>query len=204
MRHPGSDFTYLAPTRDFSRTASIVLVAGAVGATAAAGVVFALVSGPTVDSSLAMPALMRPVAPVVARITDPTQGKRTSPASVESAQTARVNAPSTSKERQPLVGSAQPTTDATSELEPTPAAAPADADAGPIENATGARDSAAKIAVIAAAAAGTPATEAAQTEKKTTKKPAFSRYAWRGGFFRDTGRWGGGFYRDRGWRRDVW
>ena len=46
MRHPGSEFGYLAPARDFGRTASIVLVAGAVGATAAAGAVFALLGGP--------------------------------------------------------------------------------------------------------------------------------------------------------------
>ena len=49
MRHPGSEFGYLAPARDFGRTASIVLVAGAVGATAAAGAVFALLGGPGVE-----------------------------------------------------------------------------------------------------------------------------------------------------------
>lgn len=205
MRQSGSDFGYLAPARDFSRTASIVLVAGAVGATAAAGAVFALLGGPTVDSSLATPALTRSLEPVVTRTTAPAQAKRTIAPSLESTQTAKVKAPSTSHERQPPVGNAQPIVEAASEPEPTPGVSPAEADATPLEHAAGPHDSAAKTAGAAAAAGNTPPADAAQTEKKANKKPAFfSRYAWRSGFFRDSGRWGGGFYRDRGWRRDVW
>jgi len=79
MRLPGSDFGYLEPARDFRRTASIVLVAGAIGATAAAGAVFALLGGPTVDSSLATPALTRSLEPAVTRTAAPSQAKRTTP-----------------------------------------------------------------------------------------------------------------------------
>ncbi len=204
MRQPGSDFGYLAPARDFSRTASIVLVAGAVGATAAAGAVFALLGGSTVDSSLATPSLTRSVEPAVARTAAPSPAKRTNPPSLPPTQTARVSAPSAQQEQQPPAGNGRPAVEATSELESTPAESPTEAAAAPIERAAAAHDSAAKTAG-AAAAAGTPGAEATPTEKKASKKPAlFSRYAWRGGFFRDSGRWGGGFYRDRGWRRDVW
>jgi hypothetical protein len=202
MRQSGSEFGYLAPARDFSRTASIVLVAGAVGATAAAGAVFALLGGPTVDSSLATPAVTRPIESAVAHTAAPSQVKRTNPPPVT--QIARVNAPSTLPERvPPPVGNNQPAVAATTELEATPAVPLTEAAAAPPERATGTHDAAAKSTGTAAANTNTPTAEGAQGEKKAIKKPAvFSRYAWRGGFFRD--RWGGGFNRDRGWRRDVW
>jgi hypothetical protein len=205
MRQSGSDFGYLAPARDFSRTASIVLVAGAVGATAAAGAVFALVGGPSVDSSLATPAVTRSVESAVIRTAAPTQAKRTIPPSAPPMQAARVNAPSTVQEKQQSPArNDQPAVEATNELETTPAS-PAEGVTAPVERAAVVHDSAAKTAGAAATAGNATAVETSQPEKKAYKKPAlFSRYAWRSGFFRDNGRWGGGFYRDRGWRHDVW
>src|SRR4029077_9689260 len=116
MRHPGSEFGYLAPAREFGRTASIVLVAGAVGATAAAGAVFALIGGPGGDSSLATPAVTRSVESTAARPGAPSQAKRTIPPSLPPTQTARVNAPSTLHEQPlPSVGNGQPAVEGTSE-----------------------------------------------------------------------------------------
>lgn len=203
MRQSGSDFGYLAPARDFSRTASIVLVAGAVGATAAAGAVFALVGGPSGDSSLTTPAVTRSVESAVIRTAAPTQAKRTIPPSAAPMQAARVNAPSAVQEKQQSPArNDQPVVEAASEMETTPAS-PAEGAAAPVERAAVVHDPAPKTAGAAATAGNTTAAETAQPEKKVNKKPAlFSRYAWRSGFFRD--RWGGGFYRDRGWRHDVW
>jgi hypothetical protein len=199
MRHSGSELGYLAPARDFGRTASIVLVAGAVGATAAGGAVLALLGGPGSDSSLATPAVMRSVEPAVTRAAGPSAAKRTTASSAAPAQTARANASplqeqalaSSTPGSQPATGSSEPDSGSAAELAATP------------ERAGGAHDAAGKAAATPAAA---PPAEGAPAEKKVSKKPAFfSRYAWRGGFFRDSGRWGGGgFYRDRGWRRDVW
>jgi hypothetical protein len=200
MRRSGSELSYLAPARDFGRTASVVLVAGAIGATAAGGAVLALLGGPGSDSSLATPAVMRSVEPVVTRAAGPSPVKRTTASSAAPSQTARANAASPLQE-QALPSSAaggQPAT-ISSELD---SGSPAEPAAAP-ERTAAAHDAAGKAA---ATPAGAPAAEAAPAEKKVNKKPAFfSRYAWRGGFFRDSGRWGGGgFYRERGWRRDVW
>jgi hypothetical protein len=200
MRRSGSELSYLAPARDFGRTASVVLVAGAIGATAAGGAVLALLGGPGSDSSLATPAVMRSVEPAVARAAGPLPVKRTTASSAAPSQTARANATSPLQE-QPLpstTANGQPAT-VGSELD---SGSPAEV-AGTSERTAGAHDAAGKAA---ATPAGAPPAEATPAEKKVNKKPAFfSRYAWRGGFFRDNGRWGGGgFYRDRGWRRDVW
>ena len=206
MRHPGSEFGYLAPAREFGRTASIVLVAGAVGATAAAGAVFALLGGPEVDSSPATPAVTRSFESTVTRAGAPSQAKRTIPPALPPTQAARVNAPSTLHEQQPSsVGNGQPAVEGTGELEYLQRGRPRKQLQPRRSVRQAGHDSAAKTAGAAAAAGNTPGAETAQAEKKASKKPASSsRYAWRGGFFRDSGRWGGGFYRDRGWRRDVW
>lgn len=200
MRHSGSELGYLAPARDFGRTASIVLVAGAIGATAAGGAVLALLGGPGSDSSLATPAVLRSVEPAVTRAAGSSPAKRTAASSAAPAQTARANAASPLQEQAPPSSSTaggQPAA-INSELD---SGSPAELTAAP-ERSAAAHDAAGKAA---ATPAGGPPAEAAPAEKKVNKKPAFfSRYAWRGGFFRDNGRWGGGFYRDRGWRRDVW
>ena len=200
MRHSGSELGYLAPARDFGRTASIVLVAGAVGATAAGGAVLALLGGPGSDSSLATPAVMRSVEPAVIRAAGPLPAKRTAASSAAPTQTARANAASPLQEQAlpSSIAGGQPAT-GSGELD---SGSPAELAAAP-ERAAAAHDVAGKAA---ATPAGAPPPEAAPAEKKVNKKPAFfSRYAWRGGFFRDSGRWGGGgFYRDRGWRRDIW
>jgi hypothetical protein len=199
MRRSGSELGYLAPAREFGRTASMVLVAGAVGATAAGGAVLALLGGPGSDSSLATPAVMRSVEPAVARIAGPSPAKRTA-ASSAPAQTARANAVSPLQEQalSSTTANGQPAT-VSSEVD---SGSPAEV-AGTSERTAAAHDT--SKASAAATPAAAPPAEAAPAEKKVNKKPAyFSRYAWRGGFFRDNGRWGGGFYRDRGWRRDVW
>jgi hypothetical protein len=197
MRQPGSDFGYLEPARDFRRTASIVLVAGAIGATAAAGAVFALLGGPTVDSSLATPALTRSLEPAVTRTAAPSQAKRTTPPSLTPTQTAKVNAPQ--EQQSSPVGGGRPAGEATGELESsTPADSPPETPAAPLERTAGTRDSTTKAAAAPAAAGNKTGADVAQPEKKASRKPAlYSRYAWRNGFFRDNGRWGGGFYRDR-------
>jgi hypothetical protein len=200
MRHSKSELGYLAPARDFGHTASVVLVAGAVGATAAGGAVLALLGGPGSDSSLATPAVMRSVEPAVTRAAGPSPAKRTAASAAAPAQPARANA-------SPLQEQALPSSTAGGQ----PAAVNGELDSGsPAELAAAPERAAAHDAAgtgkSAATPAGTPPAEAAPAEKKVNRKPAFfSRYAWRGGFFRDGGRWGGGgFYRDRGWRRDVW
>jgi hypothetical protein len=200
MRHSKSELGYLAPARDFGHTASVVLVAGAVGATAAGGAVLALLGGPGSDSSLATPAVMRSVEPVVTRAAGPSSANRTRASSAAPAQTARANAASFAQEQvlPSSTAGGQPAA-VNGELD---SGSPEELPAAP-ERSVAAHDAAGKAA---ATPAGAPPAEAAAPEKKVNKKPAFfSRYAWRGGFFRDSGRWGGGgFYRDRGWRRDVW
>jgi hypothetical protein len=143
---------------------------------------------------------MRSVEPVMTRAVGPSQVKRATASSAAPAQTAKANAAALVPEQAlpPSTANGQPAA-ASSELD---SGSPTEVAAAP-ERAAATHDSLGKASATPAAA--TPA-EAAPAEKKVNKKPAFfSRYAWRGGFFRDSGRWGGGgFYRDRGWRRDVW
>ena len=63
MRYAGNfhqEWGYLAPAPSFIRTARVVLVAAAVGATAGAGVVFSLVGREDTETSVAARTLARP------------------------------------------------------------------------------------------------------------------------------------------------
>jgi hypothetical protein len=60
------EWGYLAPAPSLLRTIRIALVAGAVGATAGAAVVFSLVEKPAAEESVASRTLVQPVAPVSA------------------------------------------------------------------------------------------------------------------------------------------
>src|SRR5690242_19905579 len=165
MRHSKSELGYLAPARDFVHTASVVLVAGAVGATAAGGAVLALLGGPGSDSSLATPAVMRSVEPVVMRAAGPSAGKRTAASSAAPAQTARSNAAS-ALQVQALpssTGNGQPAISA-SEFD---SVSPGEV-AATSERTAAAHDSGGKA--TASPAAPLPA-EAAPAEKKVNKKP---------------------------------
>ncbi len=74
MRHARNfnpEWGYLAPAPSFMRTARIVVVAAAVGASAGAAVVFSLVDRPTAEESVAARTLARPVASAPAAVTMP-------------------------------------------------------------------------------------------------------------------------------------
>ena len=63
MRYAGNfhqEWGYLAPAPSFIRTARVILVAAAVGATAGAGVVFSLVGREDTETSVAARTLARP------------------------------------------------------------------------------------------------------------------------------------------------
>jgi hypothetical protein len=62
------EWGYLAPAPGFMRTARIVLVAAAVGATAGSAVVFSLVDRPVAEESVAARTLAQPVAAVAAPV----------------------------------------------------------------------------------------------------------------------------------------
>jgi hypothetical protein len=64
MRHAGNfnaEWGYLAPAPSFLRTARLVIVAAAIGATAGAAVVFSLVDRPEAEESVAARTLVRPL-----------------------------------------------------------------------------------------------------------------------------------------------
>src|SRR5262249_57128612 len=102
MRSAGNfspEWGYLAPTPSFARTARVVLVATAVGATAGAGVVFALIERPAepAKTPLAARAIITGVRPTVA--------PAMAPAASATPVTAAVAAPVPAA---PASGSAQP------------------------------------------------------------------------------------------------
>jgi hypothetical protein len=90
MRRAGNfnpEWGYLAPAPSFMRTARIVIVSAAVGATAGTAVVFSLVDRPAAEESVAARTLAQPVAaastpislPAAAQVQAPTQGQKQSP-----------------------------------------------------------------------------------------------------------------------------
>jgi hypothetical protein len=71
MRYAGNfhpEWGYLAPAPNFIRTARVILVAAAVGATAGAGVVFSLVGREDAETSVAARTLARPAEAASARL----------------------------------------------------------------------------------------------------------------------------------------
>ncbi len=72
------EWGYLAPAPSFMRTARVALVAGAIGATAGAGVVFSLIDRPAAQET---------------SVADRTLAERSEPASVAAPATARLQAP---------------------------------------------------------------------------------------------------------------
>jgi hypothetical protein len=74
MRHASNfnpEWGYLAPAPSFARTARVVVVAGAVGATAGAAVVFSLVDRPAAEESVAARTLVQPVASTSTTVSTP-------------------------------------------------------------------------------------------------------------------------------------
>jgi hypothetical protein len=205
MNNPGAEWGYLAPARDFNRMASLLLIAGAIGATAGAGVIFSLLDRPATETSLATSALSRPLEPASVHPGAPSQRKQTDAASAAPAHAVRVTSQTTMPEQLPPLALNGYQAPAASEFESSSPTLQSGNSAASPELAAATHDAPAKTAAAPAAADSTPATEAGQTEKKATKKPAvLSHYAWRGGYFRDGGRWGG-YYEDRGWRsRRFW
>jgi hypothetical protein len=66
MRHAGNfnpEWGYIAPAPNFLRTARVLVVAAAIGATASAVVVFSLMDRPAAETSVAARTLVQPVGP---------------------------------------------------------------------------------------------------------------------------------------------
>jgi hypothetical protein len=95
MRYAGNfhpEWGYLAPAPSFMRTVRIVIVAAAVGATASAAVVFALLERPGADTSVAARTLATPEAagPATTGAQPPAQTTAQLPAQVNSQRDANV------------------------------------------------------------------------------------------------------------------
>ena len=81
MRRAGNfnpEWGYLAPAPSFMRTARIVIVSAAVGATAGTAVVFSLVDRPAAEESVAARTLAQPVAAASTPISLPAAAQRAS------------------------------------------------------------------------------------------------------------------------------
>ncbi len=164
--HP--EWGYLAPSRGFKRTARVVIVATAIGATIGAGVVFSLVAHPATDSSVSMRTLVRPAESGMARV----------------GRTGLINSQSATRQQSP---SSQMVADQwadvardrsrTSAPRPAPEGITASADA-----ATATDGAPAKIAaVVPVAVVGAPVSDPAPIKMKSTKTfNVASRYASRG------------------------
>lgn len=164
MRYAGNshpEWGYLAPAPSFLRTARIVIVATAVGATAGAGVVFALVDRPAAESSVAARTLVRPTAAAPISAGAPAQ------LAPQAAQISDQPPKPVAAEGQGGPASASETSTRSTAHPPAGTAAFAEAPA-----ATGAPE---QIRDQAAAA-----TDAPPAQKKATKKRrSTSPYAWR-------------------------
>jgi hypothetical protein len=202
------EWGYLAPTSSFIRTARVVLVATAVGATAGAGVAFSLVSHPVGETSVAARTLVGPVEAASARANAP-------------AQVAPTSTPSPTDKQQPpsLEVNGQSAHVATNESSAS-LTTQAPKDIAALAQAPAATDGPAKAAIAAPpAAAKVPVVDVTPIKKKATKKPNVTwRYASRdeplglvpseyytrrssdeyhasgarGAYYRDGGRWGAG------------
>lgn len=154
MRYAGNshpEWGYLAPAPSFLRTARIVIVAMAVGATAGAGVVFALVDRPAAESSVAARTLVRSTA--------------TPPISTGApAQLAAQAAPISDQPAKPVAAAAQGGAASASEASTRPTAHPPPGTAA-LAEAPAATDAPEQIRDHAAAT-----TDAPPAQKKATKK----------------------------------
>ncbi len=185
MSYSKTEWGYLTPARDFSRTMTVVLVASAVGVTAGAGAIYSLIDHP-VGGSWPASVVMHPVENALLRPRLSSQAEQRTPSSPER-QAADVNIQAPIEEQLPPLplGNGLPDGQAKNSSE----------DVASLSERAAAHD---KVPQTGAAPPVAMMPEAAQVEKKATKKPAvISRYAWR--YHRDGGRWGA-YYGDRGWR----
>src|SRR6476659_3987180 len=211
MRYAGNfhqEWGYLAPAPSFIRTARVILVAAAVGATAGAGVVFSLVGREDTETSVAARTLARPAEAASAQLNVPpapaalasggqhaprslaADAPRAGAADSESKPSSATLAPagSAALAEVPAVtddGSAHPAT-SPSAVVPSPVAAPArpGVSSPPASAPSAAAGAPAKAAVSpAAAATGAPAVEGASVQQKVAaaKKRIAPRFAWRAG-----------------------
>ncbi len=201
--HP--EWGYLVPAPSFIRTARAVLVATAIGIVAGAGMVFSFVDHPASETSVALRTLAQPAEPLGSTLPPLARAKGSS---TTSQITAQVEAQSPlQKQCEPSLsasgkltgeaGSNQKTSSrARASAEPRSALAVPSSGDPPEKNAVGPPPDATE----------TPAAGPEQVKKKAIKKPnVTSYYAWRGGYYNDSGRWGGAYYGDRGWHyRDAW
>jgi hypothetical protein len=174
MRYAGNfhpEWGYLAPAPNFLRTARVILVATAIGATAGAGVVFSLVGRADTETSVAARTLARPTDVASAQLNTPppaaaapTLGAAPTPARSSEGASAQLNTPRPAAAAPPS-GSARPparsTEGASVPLDAPPASA-APAGVTHDHSAAVAHDHAAKSVAAYAPRAG-----AADSESKT-------------------------------------
>ena len=164
MRYAGNshpEWGYLAPAPSFLRTARIVIVATAVGATAGAGVVFALVDRPAAESSVAARTLVPPTAAAPISAGAP-------------AQLAPQLAQISDQPTKPVAGAEGGASSASEASPRSTARLPAGAAA--LAEAPAATDAQEPIRDQAAAATDVPPAP----KKPTKKRRSTSPYAWRG------------------------
>ncbi len=200
--HP--EWGYLAPAPSFLRTARVVLVATAIGVIAGAGVVFSLVGHPSSETSVALRTLAQPAEPLGSTL-PPLAEAKASPTTSQTAAKAETQSLLQKQSERSLSASGPPTQEAASSPK-TGSTAQVPADQTPALVAAPSGIPPEKKVVPPPDAAETPAAGPEQVKKRTMKKPnVTSHYAWRGGYYSDSGRWGGGYYGDRGWHyRNVW
>jgi hypothetical protein len=207
MRYAGNfhqEWGYLAPAPSFIRTARVILVAAAVGATAGAGVVFSLVGREDTETSVAARTLARPAEAASAQLNvlPPAPAALASGAQDHAPRSLAADAPragAADSESKPSSTTMAPagiaalaevpavTEDATSPSAavPSPVAAPArlGVSSPPASAPSAAAGVPAKAAVSPAAATGTPAVEGAPAQQKVVaaKKRIAPRFASRTG-----------------------
>jgi hypothetical protein len=200
--HP--EWGYLAPAPSFVRTARAVLVATAIGVVAGAGVVFSFVDHPASETSVALRTLAQPSEPLGSTLSPLAQAKG-SPTTSQIAAQAETHS-TLQKQSEPSLSALGKLTGEAASNPKTSSPAQASAEPASALAAPSSGDPPEKNAVAPPPdAAETPAAGPEQVKKKAIKKPnVTSHYAWRGGYYNDSGRWGG-YYGDRGWRyRDDW
>jgi len=209
MRYAGNfhqEWGYLAPAPSFIRTARVILVAAAVGATAGAGVVFSLVGREDTETSVAARTLARPAEAASAQLNVlppapaalasdhaprslAADAPRAGAADSESKPSSTTMAPAgiAALAEVPAVtedASPHPATSPSAAV-PSPVAAPArlGVSSPPASAPSAAAGAPAKAAVSPAAATGAPAVEGAPAQQKVVaaKKRIAPRFASRAG-----------------------
>lgn len=205
MRYAGNfhqEWGYLAPAPSFIRTARVILVAAAVGATAGAGVVFSLVGREDTETSVAARTLARPAEAASAQLNvlPPAPAALASGAQDHAPRSLAADAPragAADSESKPSSTTMVPAGIAalaevpavTEDASPHPATSPSAAVPSPVAASppasapSAAAGVPAKAAVSPAAATGAPAVEGAPAQQKVVaaKKRIAPRFASRAG-----------------------